>query len=58
MRTFTVAECDSEYTACSNGKAGSVSQCENLGGGHKLAYRFQPFLDQSSPGLGHAGESL
>jgi len=29
------------------GKAGSVSQCENLGGGQKLANRSQPFLGQS-----------
>ena len=37
------------------GNAGSVSQCENLGGGQKLANRSQPFLDQSSPNLGHVG---
>jgi len=39
------------HTGCV-GKAGSVSQCENLGGGQKLANRFEPFLDQSSPNLG------
>ena len=32
--------------------AGSVFQCENLGGGQKLANPSQPFLGQSLPNLG------
>ena len=31
---------------------GSVSHCENLGGGQKLANCSQPFLDQSLSNLG------
>ena len=39
-------------------KAGSVSKCENLEGGQKLANRSQPFLDQSSPNLGGMCDSV
>jgi len=34
------------------GRAGIVSQCENFGGGQKIANCSQLFLDQSSPDLG------
>jgi len=51
--------CERLPAVCSScGKAGSVSQCENLGGGQNLANRSQPFLDQSSPNLGHVEMSL